>query len=579
MAIPVNAQDSEFSYGWHRFQNNFDPGTYGIYPHQMSLSEDTVFSLSTYRGDSCEVLVGSGQDWLYTSTLGQDGEVLFVSKYLEDGSYLASIPLLSTSWYLNTDFFVAQGDLLIIGFGINLSTDINFTPNGSPTGLYTLPGPDYVGVIAFYKKNGDYQGHIEYPNVDLEDGVWGENGDLYVSGSFQNTVDFDFSAGSDVLTSNGYYDGFVLKMNALTQSYGWTKTVGGSQYDNFPYLSYSENAIAAMGYIENTENVDIDPGNGVHPINGLGQLIFLQLDASGNTANTTHISSTFDNEEPAGFVADDEGNFYFLLHNAYPSNGIDFDPGAGTVNPPTSPNNDAVYLVKLDNQFQYVWHTSYTSDNTVNIYYTWAKNSLINGHSYIAIALDYSGTTLYEHVSTAGTNLFPTEPTTQFGFAAVGKTSGAIDDLVMYPINLGFYFRDHKANIDGDLFFAGNLNYMGNYIDLNPFNLIDEFDSITTSSYHPFMSRINWSGYLELKANATLQDFEVSPNPSSGFIKVNAPHANTIQVLDMHGVPLLEESLKQMPQTISLADLPTGMYFLKVIDEEGHYGVERLVKQ
>ena len=40
------------------------------------------------------------------------------------------------------------------------------------------------------------------------------DGDTYLAGFFRNTLDFDPGFGTDVRTSNGYGDAFLLKLNS-----------------------------------------------------------------------------------------------------------------------------------------------------------------------------------------------------------------------------------------------------------------------------------------------------------------------------------------------------------------------------
>lgn len=49
---------------------------------------------------------------------------------------------------------------------------------------------------------------------------------LYISGIFSQTTDFDPTAGEELLTSIGYYDIYVTKFNADDGSFAWAKSIG-----------------------------------------------------------------------------------------------------------------------------------------------------------------------------------------------------------------------------------------------------------------------------------------------------------------------------------------------------------------
>lgn len=57
------------------------------------------------------------------------------------------------------------------------------------------------------------------------------SGNVFFTGGFESTVDFDGTSGTDNHTASGSYaDIFITKYNA-DGSYGWTKTFGGTAED------------------------------------------------------------------------------------------------------------------------------------------------------------------------------------------------------------------------------------------------------------------------------------------------------------------------------------------------------------
>ena len=61
------------------------------------------------------------------------------------------------------------------------------------------------------------------------------NSNIYITGFFQNIVDFDPGAGTDNHTANGGYDCFTIKLDT-NGNWQWARTWGGTDND----ISYSK---------------------------------------------------------------------------------------------------------------------------------------------------------------------------------------------------------------------------------------------------------------------------------------------------------------------------------------------------
>jgi hypothetical protein len=107
-------------------------------------------------------------------------------------------------------------------------------------------------------------------------------GNMYLTGNFSATVDFDPGAGIFNLTAFGQYDGFVLKLDPLG-NFMWAKQFGGVNEE------FSENIA-----VDNTGNViigghyigtaDFNPGPSTFNLtsNGSEDIFILKLDPSGS---------------------------------------------------------------------------------------------------------------------------------------------------------------------------------------------------------------------------------------------------------------------------------------------------------
>ncbi|GBL35544.1 uncharacterized WD repeat-containing protein L264 [Filimonas sp.] len=172
---------------------------------------------------------------------------------------------------------------------------------------------------------------------------------LYVTGSFFLTVDFDPGPGVYNLTSANC-DIIVLKLDSLG-NFIWADQIGGTQCDiGFSVAVDSTGNIYSTGWFQGT--ADFDPGPGVFTMTSIpmGSQYISKLDTAGHflwakqkggMAFTDHY-----------FIAvDPPGNVYTT---GCFSGTKDFDPNAGIVNLVASGYRDA-FISKLDSGGHFLW--------------------------------------------------------------------------------------------------------------------------------------------------------------------------------------------------------------------------------
>ncbi len=109
-----------------------------------------------------------------------------------------------------------------------------------------------------------------------------ETGDVYTTGVFSSTVDFDPGAGVYKLTSAGANDIFITKSNAAGR-FVWALRMGGDLNDSGFSIAVDASAnVYVTGQFSNS--VDFDPGDGKFNLTsaGLADVFILKMDVSGN---------------------------------------------------------------------------------------------------------------------------------------------------------------------------------------------------------------------------------------------------------------------------------------------------------
>ena len=198
-------------------------------------------------------------------------------------------------------------------------------------------------------------------------------GNVYSTGSFQGTVDFDPGAGTANLTSAGASDIYISKFDAAG-NYVWALGIGGTTGDegNGIALDASGN-IYLTGYFHGT--VDFDPGAGVITLgNTAGADVFvLKLDASGAYQWVKQIGGNSSDHQGNRITVDASGNVYTTGKFM---GALDFDPGAGTVTLGVSSSTMPQYYIQVLNASgNYVWAKFLGNSNSTAIGFDIEVNS------------------------------------------------------------------------------------------------------------------------------------------------------------------------------------------------------------
>ncbi|WP_222164798.1 T9SS type B sorting domain-containing protein [Edaphocola aurantiacus] len=175
------------------------------------------------------------------------------------------------------------------------------------------------------------------------------NGNVYTTGSFEYTADFDPGPGVYNLVKTTWGAAmYISKLNANGE-FQWAKAIYGTVVE----IGYSITVDATGNlYITGCYNgtVDFDPGPGVFNLSGMGSIFVLKLDSSGNFIWAKGLMGSGSGTGNT-ILTDASGNCYirFLYEGT-----IDADPGAGTYNL-TGNNGQSIFICKLDNSGNFLW--------------------------------------------------------------------------------------------------------------------------------------------------------------------------------------------------------------------------------
>ena len=326
--------------------------TYGNFIWAKSMggsSADSGIFLAVDRlGNSAITGIFSGSvdfdPGLETTTLTSAGNWdIYVSKFDSNGNFLWSKRRGGTGNDIGDGIgFDSDGNLYSSGI---FSGAVDFDP-GLETSTLTSSGSNDV-FISKFDTSGNYLWAKKFGGSSSDGSTpisVDSSGNIYLSGDFSGTVDFDPTDGVLNLTAAGTKDNFISKVDS-SGNYLWTKRIGSSGAE----ATGARTAIDSSGNVfytgDFTGTVDFDPGVDTSTLtsSGLNDIFISKIDSSGNFLWTKAMGSSGADRGQA-IAVDKSGNVYAT---GYFNGTADFDPSATLLNLTSSGGRD-VFISKFN---------------------------------------------------------------------------------------------------------------------------------------------------------------------------------------------------------------------------------------
>ena len=331
-----------------------------------------------------------------------------IKTFNEKTNYFKLINIMTLVFLISCNFITAQNLSYEYAFGIgstvlgqdragDITTDLagNVYTTGSFIGTFDFdPGSGTTNLSASYfdvfVSKLDASGNLVWArnfggtNSDAPYAIFVDDAEnVYITGTFYNSGNYDFGGGMTILSSNGQTDVFIMKINAAG-NFEWAKSIGGTGFDFGTDISVDQSGnIYLTGQFSNT--VDFDPGAGVEnaTANSSSNVYFLKLDATGNFVWVNIYEGFFSFGGGQHIVIDDNGDLYTA--GGFSST-ADFDPGTGTFNLSSSGGND-IFVSKLSASGNFIWAKNIGGASSESI-----KSFEIDGNNNLYLAGKFSGT-------------------------------------------------------------------------------------------------------------------------------------------------------------------------------------------
>lgn len=347
-------EDAGGNFIWAKHFAGMSSGSNGLWGRALDFDGSGNIYIGGAIRDSFDMNPGAG---VYHFSTG-GAQVAFILKLDSSGNFIwakkhkVPFPVNNTS---GIGGLKIDGDVMYVSSGFAGTVDIDPGPGTFNVTSTLGVGGDMLLISMDTAGNFIWGKQIGGTGIDNVTGLAIDSfSNLYITGGFQNTVDFDPGPAVNSLTSAGNYDVFVAKYDS-TGSYLWAKGVGSGSEDFASGLSLDPlGNVLITGHFGST--VDFDPGPGVFNItSNSGRSAFtLKLENNGGFKWAKQTGATVGLFGGNSIATDSLGYVYTAL--VLP-NSCDIDPGTGVYTVPAG-----VAVQKLDSSGNFIWGAGWQGD-------------------------------------------------------------------------------------------------------------------------------------------------------------------------------------------------------------------------
>lgn len=539
-------------------------------------------------------LTATGTRDAFAAKYDLNGNLVWVKQFGQAG--------IATAYSITVD---NSGNVYTSGY-FNTSIDLN---PGAGTLIKTSAGL-YDLFISKLNSAGDFVWGLSIGGTGedvVKSVVTDENNNLFLTGSFSGTVNFNPS-GTTNLSSAGSKDIFLLKLDG-TGSYAWAKRYGGSGTEearsialdtdenvyitgfyNSSSINFSSNTLTGMGVTDGfllktspsgTENwarsfggagsdfsstVAIDSDNIIYVGGAFTQTA--NFDVQGSGANLT----SMDGSDGFFTAFNAAGNFLFVEHL-----GAD---EAEVVNAITVSAQDEVYVLG-DYNSSIIFNTS---SGNVTLQGNGSTDIFVARYAACSPTTgSISQTACGSYTWTAGTGETYTLSTT---VSHTYTSSTGCDSIV--TLNLTINNVNTATSVNGITLTANQSGAVYQWVDCD--NGDSPISGATTQSFTPttngnYAVRVTFNNCTETSdciivnsvgiESVEQDDWSIYPNPSNGIFMVSSSfelNDHVIEVYSALGELVYSTRFSGKELLIDLRDQPTGIYTVRV-DKQLHFRI------
>lgn len=486
---------------------------------------------------------------------------MFIQKTDEDGNLIWLKTFETTDDFGNSMFGVATnslGNVFVTGafeldFDMNPNSGIDMSTSNGEVNMYIIK-LDSTGNYIWGRSYGSSDGSVG--NEIASD----DNDNVYITGEFHNTIDFDLSAGTNIHTCpNSFRNAFLLKLDS-NGDLVWANSHGDLSGDMGVDLGVDNiGNVYVVGVFQGS--IDADPGPNIFQLysNGVQNSVIQKFDPLGNLIWAGSFESN-SHVQILDMDIDNNSNIYVTgVYRAL----TDFDINATQHNlsPTITPNRDC-FTVKMDSSGTFKWATTIGDDSSQ--YQDVCEAIAVDSKGYVYTTgrfyntVDFDpGTGVFNiYTGVDGESDIYIQKLDSLGnFVWAGVLENNSNNSSAVTIDIG---NNDKVYITGEI---------SDTTDMDP-TALGYYESIPPPGFKlQFTLCLNDGLSTGLPASIVNKDINHFPNPVKNILQINSDEAiSEIMIYDSSGK--LTKNIKTDSKTqiqIPLRGLTTGIYLISCV--------------
>ena len=347
-------------------------------------------------------------------------------------------------------------------------------------------------------------------------------GNVFLSGTFQDTIDFDPGAGTTWVASSNAYDIFLAKFN-VQGNLVWIKSFAGTSTEGPVGLVVDNNGNPILlGQFIQTIDANPDPNvSNSFTTYGNEDVFLVKLDSMGNYIWSKQMGGV-NTDFPMMLRSDNLGN---LIVAGTFRDSIDTDPSASIQNLVSSGNVDG-FLVKLNNLGNYVWSKKLGSNfgDAITGIDVDANNDIYACGTFVGTVDFDPGVNVFNLTATSSTLssfVFKWDAAGNFVFAKPFLPTNASGNITASYLNL---------DATGNMYVIGDFNRQ---VDFNPdLTAVDTLTS-NSNSQDVFLTKLNATGVYQWTrsfGNNNIDFATAIVNDAQGYVYFKGSFTGSIDI-------------------------------------------------